>query len=117
VLRVTRHIGSGEADFERAAARVMTWQMHRDAGIRVTQIRPGKVSTGTTASQARVGDVVELRLGFWIVGVSARCTVVDVLDVRSATGLRMPTREAGFSYGTLQGHPQRGEEAFVVRLL
>ncbi|MFL6182321.1 MAG: DUF1990 family protein [Actinomycetes bacterium] len=30
---------------------------------------------------------------------------------------RRPVREAGFSYGTLQGHPESGEEAFVIRLL
>ncbi|MFL6178283.1 MAG: DUF1990 family protein, partial [Actinomycetes bacterium] len=42
VLRVTRQIGFGELDFERAVARVMTWQMHRDAGVGVRLIRPGK---------------------------------------------------------------------------
>jgi uncharacterized protein (UPF0548 family) len=117
---VTRQIGFGESDFERAVPRVMAWQMHRAAGISVTpirQVKPGEVSTGVTASQVRVGDVVELRLGFWIVGVSARCMVVDVLDARNPRATRMPVREAGFSYGTLPGHPERGEEAFVVRLL
>ncbi|MFL6182322.1 MAG: DUF1990 family protein [Actinomycetes bacterium] len=76
VLRVTRQIGFGELDFERAVARVMTWQMHRDAGVGVRQIRPGKGGTDSP-SRARVGDVVELRLGLGFVGVSARCTVVE----------------------------------------
>jgi uncharacterized protein (UPF0548 family) len=26
-------------------------------------------------------------------------------------------REGGFAYGTLPGHPERGEEAFLVQLL
>ena len=118
VLRVTRQIGFGEPDFERAIERVMTWRMHDDAGVRVRKIKPERGTTGTP-SHLQVGDVVELRLGPWFVGVLAPCVVVDVLDesITHAVGGRRTVREVGFAYGTLKGHPERGEEAFVVRLL
>lgn len=81
--------------FAVAAEAVLTWRLHRAAGIemRTTSIRATPGTTVTTG--AGVGP---LRL--W-----AQCEVVWVVD---------GPRRAGFGYGTLPGHPARGEEAFVV---
>ena len=96
-LRRSRRIGSGREDFERAADALLSWQMHRRAGLAVT------------ASHERVetGAVAELRVGVGRLGLRAPVRVVDVID---------ETTCRGFAYGTLPGHPESGEEAFVVEL-
>lgn len=48
-----------------------------------------------------------LRLGLGPISVRAPVRVVYLIDE--------PTR-TGFAYGTLPGHPESGEEAFVVQL-
>ncbi len=85
-----------DVDFERAAARLMTWQLHSGAGLRVA------------ASSATVEDdaVVLLGLGLSRVRLCAPCRVVYVVD---------DVDRRGFAYGTLPGHPESGEERFVVR--
>ncbi|GIM68765.1 hypothetical protein Aco04nite_12180 [Winogradskya consettensis] len=69
----------------------MTWQMHRDAGLRVA------------AGADRAAPGVEVTLHLLVVRIP--CRVVYVLDE--------PDRR-GFAYGTLAGHPEQGEEAFEV---
>jgi uncharacterized protein (UPF0548 family) len=91
-LRVERQIGSGRQRFERAADAVMRWGMQRGAGLRV---RAG-------SEVADVGTVVVVRIGF----LPAPCRVVYVVDEPDVRG---------FGYGTLPGHPESGEERFVVR--
>jgi uncharacterized protein (UPF0548 family) len=49
-----------------------------------------------------VGAVVLVKMGF----LKAPCRVVYVIDEPNARG---------FAYGTLPGHPESGEERFVVR--
>ena len=95
-FRVRRPVGSGQADFEQAGDRLMTWDMHRRAGVRVDA--DGPVSTGGVA-------LLGLRIGPWWVDAPVR-----VLDVITDASVR------GFSYGTLRGHPERGEERFTVCL-
>jgi uncharacterized protein (UPF0548 family) len=51
--------------------------------------------------------VAVLRLGIGRLGVNAPVRVVYVVDE--------PDRQ-GFAYGTLPGHPESGEEAFMVEL-
>nr|WP_281381894.1 DUF1990 domain-containing protein [Conyzicola lurida] len=51
------------------------------------------------------GDTVLLSIRFWPVWVKAPARVVYVVDE--------PSRR-GFAYGTLPGHPEDGEEAFLV---
>lgn len=92
-VRVSRELGSGRAVFEAAAEKVMTWQMHRGAGVRVIEAPP----------RAVVGADVRCS---WV-GIRIECRVVDVVDV--------PDRQ-GFAYGTLPGHPEIGEERFVVEI-
>lgn len=75
-----------------AAGDLRTWRVQRSAGLRVT------------ASETRIesGTVVELGVGPITL---APCRVVYVIDE--------PDRQ-GFAYGTLPGHPERGEEAFLL---
>lgn len=90
-------LGSGEQAFARAAEAVMTWQVQRRSGVRVA------ASSTYVARDA----VAVLRLGVGLLAVAAPVRVVGVLDE--------PTRR-GFAYGTLPGHPESGEESFVVEL-
>ncbi len=53
------------------------------------------------------GAVAVLRLGRGVAAVDAPVRVVHLLD---------DTNQKGFAYGTLAGHPESGEEAFVVEI-
>jgi len=86
----------GTADeFERARAALFGWAPQRHAGI---EIHPAD-------ARPDVGTTVLLRIGFGPLRITAPCRVVRVVDE--------PGR-AGFAYGTLPGHPERGEESFVL---
>lgn len=89
-----RSIGHGREAFERAGEGLFTWQMHRDFGFAVA----------ASAERAESGVVVALRWG----PISIPCRVVYLVDT--------PDRK-GFGYGTLPGHPERGEESFTVELM
>ncbi len=91
-LRKSSVIGGGRERFDEAAAQGMRWGMLRGAGLRVT----------ATTEVAEVGSEVLVHLG----PVVAPCRVVYVVDE--------PDR-SGFAYGTLPGHPESGEELFLVR--
>jgi uncharacterized protein (UPF0548 family) len=86
-------LGSGREVFERAAAALMSWRVHRAAGLKVL-----------ADGDARPGLRVVSRLAL---GLTAPCQVVYVIDE--------PGRR-GFAYGTLRGHPECGEESFVVTI-
>jgi uncharacterized protein (UPF0548 family) len=83
------------ADFDHAVSLLMSWQVQARAGLDVK------------ASELIVseGAVVAMRLGYGPVGVSIPCRVVYVIDE--------PDRQ-GFAYGTLPGHPESGEELFLL---
>jgi uncharacterized protein (UPF0548 family) len=85
-------IGRGRRRFDDAAAKGMQWGMLRGAGVRVE----------ATSEVAAVGTEVIVHLG----PVRAPCRVVYVVDEPDIRG---------FGYGTLPGHPESGEERFVVR--
>jgi uncharacterized protein (UPF0548 family) len=93
-LTVREPVGTA-ADFEAAAELVLTFGMQRGAGFRVE-------STGPRAEEG-----TELTVRAWIgpVRMTAPARVVYVVDE--------PTRR-GFAYGTLPGHPESGEELFLV---
>uniref|UniRef100_A0AAU2JZV2 DUF1990 domain-containing protein n=1 Tax=Streptomyces sp. NBC_00049 TaxID=2903617 RepID=A0AAU2JZV2_9ACTN len=94
LLHRTR-IGHGRAAFEAAGAAVTTFQAHRTSGMLVRAdagaVRPG--------SRAVVG------IGFGRLRIDAPCEVIWTAYE--------PAR-VGFAYGTLSGHPESGEESFVV---
>ena len=81
--------------FEEAAELLMTWEVPTRAGLRVS----------ASAPRAALDEVVELRLGVGPVGLRIPCRVVAVVEE--------PDR-VGFAYGTLPGHPESGEELFLL---
>ncbi|QBF47055.1 DUF1990 domain-containing protein [Janibacter limosus] len=93
----TRTVGEGQERFEVAARGLLRWEMHRRAGLRV-QASHGHVTAGAVAV---------LRLGVGRVALAAPVRVVHVVD---------EPRRQGFAYGTLPGHPESGEESFVLEL-
>ena len=90
-LRHRTLLGEGPEVFRRAAEAVLTFAMHRRAGARIH----------AEAERAAAGVRLTVGLGPFTVP----CQVVYAYDE--------PNR-AGFGYGTLPGHQERGEEAFVV---
>lgn len=85
----------GRADLDAAAEAVLTWRLHRAAGVHID----------ASADRAVPGVHVTSRLGIGPLRIAAPCRVVAVVDE--------PDRR-GFSYGTVAGHPATGEESFTV---
>jgi uncharacterized protein (UPF0548 family) len=94
-LRRSMVIGAGAEVFASAVADLMSWQVHLRAGLRVSASAPAP----------EAGGVVVLAIGAGRVRISAPCRVVYVIT---------QPRRHGFAYGTLPGHPESGEEAFVI---
>ena len=114
-LSFTRHEGSeGDApagynhlhhqvtlsrrDFGGAARDLLEWRMHSRAGLRVE------------ASDIPLlqDTVVMMRWGLGPLAVQVPCRVLEVID---------ESRRRGFAYGTLPGHPEAGEERFILEQL
>ena len=74
---------------------LFAWRMHERSGLRVAA---GDIPLVE-------GTVVVLRLGPGPLALRIPCRVVEVVDE--------PGRR-GFSYGTLPGHPESGEEQFLL---
>ena len=89
-------VGRGQRDLERAGELLLSWQVHSGAGLDVVGSSRAKVG-------ARVSSVV--RLGPLL--VAAPCLV---------TAVHNEPVVRGFSYATLPGHPEQGEESFAARL-
>ncbi|MGW4645841.1 DUF1990 family protein [Kitasatospora sp. NPDC004289] len=96
-LRHREVIGYGRDVLEAAGETVTSWRMHRGAGI--------GVAPGTPPAEA--GVRVVCRIGLGPLAVTAPAEVLWSVDG--------PDR-IGFAYGTLTGHPEAGEESFVVEL-
>ncbi|MFJ4779964.1 DUF1990 family protein [Streptomyces sp. NPDC088762] len=90
-------IGRGRAAFEAAGVAVTTFHAHRTSGMRVR----------ADAGAVRAGDRVEVGIGLGPLRITAPCRVIWTAYE--------PTR-VGFAYGTLTGHPESGEESFIVDL-
>jgi uncharacterized protein (UPF0548 family) len=95
VDRCSIDLGRGTLAFDRGAEGLRRWQAHLGAGVRVApenvEIEPG----ATVAVAVRVAFLTAV----------APCRIVYVVDEAD---------RFGFAYGTLAGHPERGEESFVV---
>lgn len=96
-LRFERVLGHGRDTFDRASACVLGWGMHRGFGFTVR----------ASAPRAATGVTVAFGVGRGPVMLTASCRVVWSVE---------EPRRRGFGYGTLPGHPETGEEAFVVVL-
>ena len=96
-LQRTEVIGEGRRAFRQAVAAVFDWRMQRGVGLRVRATGPA----------GEPGTLVVLTAGLPRLGYDIPCRVVWA---------RTAGDERGFAYGTLPGHPESGEEAFLVRL-
>ena len=96
-LVASRIVGTGQALFDECSETVLTWGIQSGAGLKVAN--PGRVQADG-----------ENRLGlFWgPFKTWANCRVAYVVEE--------PNRK-GFAYGTLPGHPESGEESFIVSLM
>lgn len=89
--------GSGWDRFTRLADQLMHWQLHAASGLDVATSRDPAVPGAGVVATYRFGPVP----------IRTRCRVLYVIDDHTCRG---------FAYGTLPGHPLRGEERFVLRL-
>ncbi|MEU3449212.1 DUF1990 domain-containing protein [Streptomyces thermolilacinus] len=94
-LRHRALIGHGQAVFEAAGAAVTAWRMHRASGARLW----------ADAERAAPGVRVRVSVGAGPLEYGVPCEVVWTAYEDTRTG---------FAYGTLTGHPESGEESFVV---
>lgn len=94
-LRHRSLIGRGDEVFRRAGQALRGWRMHEAAGLQPQTTRP----------TAEVGAESLGRLGIGPLALPVPCRVVWVVD---------DDQRIGFGYGTLEGHPESGEEAFLV---
>jgi uncharacterized protein (UPF0548 family) len=96
-LRARARVGRGERVYAAAVHALGSFDMQRAAGLRVR--------TGT--AMAAVGARVDFGFGLGPVRLWAPVQVVWLVNE--------PLRY-GYGYGTLPGHPEAGEEAFLVSL-
>ncbi|WP_188827838.1 DUF1990 family protein [Nocardia camponoti] len=94
-FRERKLIGHGRDLFDRAAAHILSFGIHKGVGF----------LPRTETRIALQGTEITVRISVGPFGVDAPCRVVYVIDE--------PNR-AGFAYGTLPGHPEIGEELFAV---
>jgi len=95
--RYSAVVGSGRDAFERAAYGLRGWVPHVKVGFR---IHPPSAA---------------IEAGSTVLGVLRLGVPTVVFGWRIVYTVEEPTR-FGFAYGTLPGHPERGEERFVVEL-
>lgn len=91
LLRTRVRLGDGQRVFAAAGRALLRWDMQRAAGLRIAAGTP----------DASPGVRVVMRAG----PVRIPCEVVWTVAEE---------RRTGFAYGTLPGHPECGEESFVV---
>lgn len=87
--------GAGREQFTRLADRLMSWQLHADSGLDVA----------ASDDRAEPGVVLVATYRFGLIPIRTRCRVLYVIA---------DERRRGFAYGTLPGHPLRGEERFII---
>jgi uncharacterized protein (UPF0548 family) len=92
-LLVRRQIGRGPEVFQRGVEALMTFKVQRATGLR----------TESSTPWAEVGTLILSRLAV----LPAPCKVVRTISEPD---------QIGFAYGTLQGHPEAGEELFSITL-
>ena len=92
-VRVEERIADAAA-FDRAVEGLRTWVAHEGAGLRIFPHEPVEPDA-TVIAVTSVGPAQ----------VAAPCRIVAIFKEPDAFG---------FAYGTLPGHPERGEESFVL---
>lgn len=91
----TRRLAPG-VEFAVAADALLSWQVQARSGLQVR----------ASSLRVELNAVVVLRLGVGPLAFTIPCRIVSIVD---------DPDEQGFSYGTLPGHPESGEESFVLR--
>jgi uncharacterized protein (UPF0548 family) len=95
-------VGEGAAAYRRAVDGLLTWQLQKRSGLRVRAESDVVVPGTRVVSGFGVGPF----------RINAPCEVVWVRRPVPGDG----PQSAGFGYGTLPGHPVRGEEAFEISI-
>ena len=90
-------VGHGDDDFAAARDGLTSWAAHDLPGVRVF---PRRVPVALGATHL-------VTLGSSLLAIAAPCRISQVID---------EPRRAGFAYVTLEGHPEKGTESFVVEL-
>ncbi len=127
----TVRLGSGDERFKLASSSLMTWGVQRGSGIVVADLETGTgqqytgivfSDDGTPAAVQQLqvneatfaedgtpyianGMTARLRIPFGPFTITAPVRVVYLID---------EVNRAGFAYGTMKGHPESGEESFIV---
>ncbi|MCO4239027.1 DUF1990 domain-containing protein [Pseudarthrobacter sp. MDT3-28] len=96
------YLGDGPAVYRRVAHGILIWELQRRSGLRVR----------TESDVVIPGARVVSGFGVGPFRINAPCEVVWVRRPVPGDG----PQSAGFGYGTLPGHPERGEEAFEVEI-
>jgi uncharacterized protein (UPF0548 family) len=110
-LRYRTVVGTGRTALATAVAAVLEWRMHEAAGLHITAPERTAARDATASARRTAADAPPAVAGLTVVGE------IGAGRVR----LRVPCRvvwadETGFAYGTLPGHPARGEEAFRLSM-
>jgi uncharacterized protein (UPF0548 family) len=90
-------LGHGHEVFRRAVEGLKAWEAHHVPGVRVFP----------KGQNVQPGATVAVTLGTPFLALLAPCRIIHVVDEEASWG---------FAYGTLPGHPEQGEEAFVVSM-
>lgn len=90
-------VGKGRETFELAADAIMSWEIQRGAGLQVL----------ASSEVVKKDAVAVVRLTVGPVKLDGPNRVVAVIAE--------PNRR-GFVYGTLEGHPEEGEQVFLVEI-
>jgi uncharacterized protein (UPF0548 family) len=90
-------LGSGAEVFTRACGGLRSWRAHQLRGVRVFP----------ADTPPEVGGTVVVTFGARIGAIAAPCRIVEVVE---------EPQRYGFAYGTLPGHPEQGEELFIVSI-
>jgi uncharacterized protein (UPF0548 family) len=89
-------LGDGDETWDRAVLGLRQWVAHTQAGLDVYP----------TDAPLLINETLLLLLKLRSLHVVAPCRIVELIDE--------PGRRFGFAYATLPGHPEDGEESFVV---
>jgi uncharacterized protein (UPF0548 family) len=95
--RYETDLGHGTQAFQRAVTGLKAWEAHHLPGVRVYP----------DGQQIQTGATVVVTLGTSLLSLAAPCRIVSIVEDETRWG---------FAYGTLPGHPECGEEAFVVSM-
>lgn len=90
-------VGRGREVFLALGNALLEWRVHMGAGFRL--------AASSAAAEEGTNVTLGLRLGWWQLRVP--CRVVYVINGHT---------RCGFAYGTVEGHLESGEEAFIAEL-